>query len=148
MTLIERIKEDVKASMKDKNKDKTSTLRMIISEANNIAMLSNKKDPNDDDTMKALTKGIKQREDSILLYQQGNRLELAAKEVFEKDIYQSYLPEQLSMDELTKIIESAITALGVTSKKETGKVMGKIAADIKGKADMKIVSQIINDNLA
>lgn len=102
-----------------------------------------KKDISDDITLDILAKNIKQRIQSIDAYKQANRGDLVQKENVEKVIISHYLPEQLSDEEITSIIDEAIKKTAATNMKDMGKVMGSIKDQVKGKADMKTVSKRI-----
>jgi uncharacterized protein YqeY len=97
----------------------------------------------DDEVIVVLSSEIKKRKDAIALYKQGNRPELADKEKKEIEILQKYLPEQLSPEELKKLIEESVTKTGATSMKDMGKVMADLAPKVKGKADNSEISAIV-----
>lgn len=150
MSTIDTIKADMKTAMKEKNKEKLSTLRMIISEANSIAMDDKKnprKDPTEDDVLLALTRGVKQREDSVAEYLKYDRVEQAAIEKYEAGVYRSYLPEQLSDEDVAKLVDEVIAETNATSKKQMGMVMGKLMPKVKGKCDGKLVSKLVSQKL-
>lgn len=146
--LVEKLNENIKAAMKEKNSEKLLALRTLFSDVKNVAIKSGRKDLIDDDVVTAVQKAIKQRTDSAEQFRNGGRLELAVVEETQVEYFREYLPVQLSSEELTSIISETISSLGVTSKKEMGKVMKELTPKIKGKADMREVNQIISSMLA
>ena len=102
---------------------------------------------NDDEVISVISSEIKKRKDAIVLYKKGNRQELVDKEKKEIEILQKYLPEQLSLEEIRKLIEESIANVGATNIKEMGKVMADLAPKVKGKADGGEVSKIIKELL-
>lgn len=145
--LVEKLNENIKTAMKEKNSEKLLALRTLFSDVKNVAIKSGRKDLIDDDVVTAVQKAIKQRTDSAEQFRNGGRVELAVVEETQVEYFREYLPVQLSSEELTSIISETISSLGVTSKKEMGKVMKEITPKIKGKADMKVVNQIISSML-
>ncbi len=95
-----------------------------------------------------LQKLIKQRKESIEIYERENRAELAAKEKEEVAVIEKYLPEMMSEDEVRAVVQSAIAATGATSQKEMGKVMGVVSKQLAGKADNKMVADVVKSLLA
>lgn len=102
----------------------------------------------DDEVIAVLSSEIKKRKDAIALYEKGNRPELAAQEKKEIEILQKYLPEQLSPEELKKLVAESIAKVGATEMKDTGKIMADLMPTIKGKADNSEVGKIIKELLA
>lgn len=147
MTLKEQIESDLIEAMKSKNDTKVSTLRMLKSAIKN-AEIAKMKELEDTDIIGTIQGQIKQRRDSITLYEQGNRQELADKEKAEIEILTKYLPEQMSEDEVRSIIVKAITETGASGMADLGKVMGKIMPEVKGKADGSMVSNIVKEELS
>lgn len=145
--LVEKLNENIKTAMKEKNSEKLLALRTLFSDVKNVAIKSGRKDLIDDDVVTAVQKAIKQRTDSAEQFRNGGRVELAVVEETQVEYFREYLPVQLSSEELTSIISETISSLGVTSKKEMGKVMKELTPKIKGKADMREVNQIISSML-
>lgn len=138
MTLKERITEDMKTAMRSGEKDRLAVIRLLQAaikqrEVDERIVL--------DDTQVAsvLEKMIKQRKESIVAFEKGNRADLVAKETAEIAVLQPYLPAQLSDADLDAIIAEAIAATGAASIKDMGKVMGIVKAKAAGKADMGAV---------
>jgi len=101
----------------------------------------------DNDTIAVIKKQIKQRQDSIEQFTKGNRLDLADKEAKELEILKSYLPPELPAEEIKKIIEEAIVTTGAQDMKDMGKVMKEAGAKIAGRADGKLVSDLVRERL-
>ena len=91
---------------------------------------------------------MKQRQDSIAQYEKGGRQDLADKEKAELEILKAYLPEELSQEEILEIIDQAIAATGASSPKEMGKVMREVMPKVKGRADGKVVNELVRKRLA
>jgi uncharacterized protein YqeY len=109
--------------------------------------LVKKSELSDDEALSVLSSEIKKRKDAIALYEQGNRPELAQKEKQEIDMLKKYLPEQLSADELQKLVEESIATTGAATMKDMGKVMADLNPKIKGKADGSEASKIVKELL-
>ena len=147
--MIDLIMSDIKTAMRAKDTDKLKTLRALMAEAKNIAIADKRKDVTEDDYMSALTKAIKQRNDSIKDFSDAGRDDLVKIEEYEKNVLSSYLPSQLTEAEVGAIVDEAISATGATTKKEMGKVMGAVMKNIeKGTVDNKLVSKIVGSKLS
>ena len=147
MTLEERIKDDLKAAMKAKDKAALRGIRAV-----KAAILLAKTDGSGDEItpekeIKLLQKLVKQRKDSVDQYVKANREDLAVVEREEIAIIEKYLPEQLSADELKEIIAKVIEQAGATSMKDMGKVMGLASKQLAGKADGKTISGVVKELL-
>ena len=143
MSLEERIENEFKAALKQKDKIKVSTLRMLKADIINIKLDQNKKTLKDEEIVKIIQRQVKQHKDSIEQFEKGKRQDLVEKEKKELDILLSYMPEQMSEEELKKIINDTIKELKATSKNEMGKVIKSVMERVKGRADGKKVSQIV-----
>ena len=130
MSLKETIETEYKNALKSKDKTKISTYRLILSSIKDLEILNrsgpNKKETDDEDIKKLFKKMVKQRAESIDIYKKNNRSDLLEVEQNEYDILSSYLPNQLSDEELKKICEETISNLGASSIKDMGKVMGEL----------------------
>jgi uncharacterized protein YqeY len=146
MGLKEKIQQDIKQAMKEKERDKLSTLRLLMSEIKNKEIDAGG-DLEDSDILALIQKAAKQRKESIEQYKKGSRDELAAKEERELEILSAYLPQQLSREELEGIIKEAIAKCGATSPKEMGKVMKEVMPAVKGRADGKEVNALVRSML-
>lgn len=146
--LEEKILNDYKQAMKVKDTFKSSVLSYLRAEIMNVAIAKKKKTLEDNDCLAVIKKQIKQHQDSISQFKQGNRNDLADKEAREMEILQAYLPPQLSEDELKKLIEEIISSTGAQGLKDMGKVMKEVTAQIVGRADGKLVSALVKERLS
>lgn len=147
MTFLERIEQDLKTAMKNKDAERLSTLRMVKTalknrEIDKMAALT------DDEAMKVLQSLVKQRRDSVEQYNQAGRAELAAKEAAEIKMIEAYLPAALDEAAITRIVEETIAETGASSPKEMGNVMKAAMAKLAGQTvDGKVVSLIVKAKL-
>lgn len=149
MSLKETIQADVKKAMIAKDALKVSVLRMAM------AVILNKekekgvdaKELIDEEILKIISGEAKKRKDSIEQYEKGGRSDLAEKEKAELKILSAYLPEQMSEEEIRKIVKEKISQLSATGLQDMGKVMGALMADLKSKADGAIVKKIVEEEL-
>ena len=147
MSLTEQLQADMKTAMRDGDPLRRDTLRMAIAAAQNVA--KDKRAPlSDEETLEVLGREVKMRRESIAAYQGAGRADLAAKEQAEIDILTPYLPEQLGEDEIRALAREAVAASGATSPKDMGRVMSVLMPQVKGRADGKLVSRIVNEELA
>ena len=147
MGLEEKIFNDYKEAMKSRDTLKSSVLSFLRAAMINVAMEKKKKSLDDNDCTAVIKKQIKQRQDSIEQFQKGNRQDLADKETKELEILKAYLPPELPVEELKKIIEEAVALTAAQDMKDMGKVMKEITAKIAGRADGKLVSDLVKDRL-
>ena len=146
-TIRPLIEEAVKASMKNRDKETTSTLRMAISELKKEE-IDKRIDLEDEQVIQILQRMIKQRKDSYTQFSDAGRNELAEKEQNEINILSDFLPEQLSEEELTLIVTGVIKETAASGTQDMGKVMGSLKQRIQGNADMGLVSKIVKENLS
>ena len=146
MSLKDRILQEVKDAMRAKDKPRLATLRMITA-AIKQQEVDERIELNDTQVLALLDKMCKQRRESISQFEKAGRDDLIAQEVSELDIIQTYLPEQLSDDEIAALIDAAMTATGAASIKDMGKVMGQLKPKLQGRADMSAVSAMIKAKL-
>lgn len=139
----------MKQAMKDGDTVKRDTLRMLDAAIKNTEIEKLKKEEglNDEEVMEAISRGIKQRRDSITQYETGGRKDLADKENKEIEVLAIYLPEQMSEDKIREVVKETINKIGATGKAEIGKVMGPIMGKLKGKADGNTVRKIVEEEL-
>ncbi|HDS02565.1 MAG TPA: GatB/YqeY domain-containing protein [Firmicutes bacterium] len=142
MSLQERLQNDLKESMKQKDELRTLTLRMILSEIR-YARIEKKQDLSDPDVQALISKSIKKHQDSIEMYTKGNREDLAAREEDEKNILLSYLPEQLSEEKIEALVRETVQKTQASGLRDMGKVMQALMPLVKGKADGKLVSTVV-----
>ena len=140
------IEESVKTSMRERNKERTSTLRMALSELKKEE-IDNKIELSNEDSIKILQRMIKQRKESMSQFLNAQRNDLAEKEELEIVILQDFLPEQMSEEDINKLVIEAINETDAKELKDIGKVMGFLKTKIQGNADMGIVSQLVKENL-
>ena len=140
------IEEAVKSSMRERNKDRTSTLRMALSELKKEE-IDNKIELSNEDSIKILQRMIKQRKESISQFLNAQRNDLAEKEESEIVILQDFLPEQMSEEDINKLVIEAINETDAKELKDIGKVMGFLKTKIQGNADMGVVSKLVKENL-
>ena len=147
MSLIESLQDDVKTAMRDGDTLKRDTLRMVLASAQNLA--KDKRAPlTDQEAIDVLTREVKKRRESIAAYTDAGRDDLAAQEQAEIDVLTPYLPEQLSDDEVRALVVKAVADSGATSARDMGKVMSLLMPTVKGKADGKVVSGLVAQELA
>ena len=133
--------------MLDKNDLVRGTIRMFLSEVQRFE-IDNKEEVDDAKVLQIINKMIKQRNDSISQFKEGGREDLADKEQQEVEILSKYKPEQLSEEDITEKVKSAIEETGAESLQDIGKVMGVLKSALAGSADMGLVSKIVKDQLA
>ncbi len=146
MSLKERLLEDMKLAMKDKNAIMKNTVQMVRAAVLQVEK-DNKLTLDDDGVLDVIAKEMKKRRDSLPEYEKSGRQELIDSLHQEIDVLLKYLPQQLTPDEITLIVKNAIQSTGATSQKDIGKVMQEILPQMKGRADGKIVNQIVRQFL-
>lgn len=142
MSLKEQLFADLKTAMKEKDTLKKDTVQLIRSGILQFEK-DNKVELDDEGVLDIISKQLKSRRDSLPDYIKSGREDLIEKLNKEIEILLGYLPEQLSEDEIQKIVEEAIAATGAASVKEMGKVMGMVNPKLKGRADMKVVGALV-----
>ena len=147
MALKEKLAEDLKQSMKNKDVVRKNTVQLVRSgilqyEKDNKVVLD------DDGIIDVIAKELKQRRDSLPEFEKSGREDLIEKLHREMDVLMEYLPKQLTEDELTEIIKEAIASTGATSVKDMGKVMGIVTQKTKGRADGKLIGALAKKLLA
>ena len=146
MPLKERITDDMKAAMRSGEKERLGVIRMVTA-AIKQREVDERITLDDSQVLSVLEKMIKQRKESVVQFQAGNRPDLVEKEAAEITLLQSYLPAQLSDAELDAMIADAIASTGAASVKDMGKVMGIIKGKAQGRADMAAVGAKIKAKL-
>lgn len=141
-----QILEDLKTAMKNQDKEKLSVIRMVKG-AIQMSELNKKHELNDEEVIDVITKEIKSRKDSINEFKKGGREDLITKTQAEIDILSAYLPKQLTEEELNEIIDKVFVEVNPTSSKDMGKVMKELTPQVKGKADMGLVSKIVKEKI-
>ena len=149
MTLFDQISEDIKAAMKARDKVRLETLRNIKK-----VFLEAKTAPGANDTLadadalKIIAKLAKQGKETAKTYSDAGRQDLADAELAQVEVLESYLPKQLSQEEIEAEVKRIIAEVGATSMKEMGKVMGSASKQLAGKADGRVISEIVKKLLA
>ena len=140
MNLFDQITLDIKKAMLAKEKEKLEALRAVKSELLIAKTKGASSELSNDEEIKILQRLVKQRRESAEIYKEQNRKELYETEVFQADIIQDYLPQQMSDEELSKEIQEIISSLGASSIKDMGKVMGVAGKKLSGRAEGKIIA--------
>lgn len=146
--LEEKILNDYKEAMKSRDTLKSSVLSFLRADMMNVAVAKKKNKLDDSEAISVIKKQIKQRQDSIEQFTKGNRLDMAEKEKKESEVLKTYLPPELSVDEIKKIIEEAVVLTGAQGIKDMGKVMKEVNTKIAGQADGKLVSDMVKERLS
>lgn len=141
--LEEQIQKDYVQSMKDRNVLRSSTVSFLRAQLKNVRIEKRSDHLEDSEVIGVIKKQIKQRQDSIEQYQKGGRQDLADKESAELAILKGYLPQEMSESELMDIVIEAVKESAAGSMKDMGKVMKIVASRVQGKADNKIVSELV-----
>jgi hypothetical protein len=164
MALKEQINQDLKEAVKKKEELPSMVLRMLSAvllnkekekrykiSKNNPEIkeqeLVEKSHLTEEEIIEAVSSEVKKRMEAAVEYEKGNRLESAEKEKKEAEILKKYLPEQLSKEELEKLVAKAVQETGATSQKDMGKVMAALMPDVKGRADGSLISKIVKELL-
>ena len=144
--MVEKLKQDMVEAMKNKEKERLTVIRMVKA-AMDQEHIDRKREINDELLIDVVNKQIKMRKDSIAEFDKAGRNDLSEKTQSEVDILMAYLPEQLSLEEVQKIIDEIFDEVKPEGPKDMGKVMKEATAKLKGKVDMKDVSNIIKEKL-
>ncbi len=147
MGLSEKIGNDLKEAMKAKDATKVSTLRFLRSDLEKKAIEARSKELEDAQVLEVIRKQVKQHQESLEAFKKGNRTDLAEKEEKETAILKSYLPAELSEDQVSAVIQECIQESGASSPKEMGQVMKLAMGKLKGQADGKLVSRLVSSAL-
>ncbi|SRX74623.1 GatB/YqeY domain-containing protein [Aequorivita antarctica] len=149
MSLQDKVMDAMKTAMKAKDTQSLEALRSIKS-ALLLAQTEtgSKTDLTEEEEIKLLQKQVKQRKDSAAIYKEQNRLDLAEPELAQALVIEQFLPQQLSEEEVTKIVDDIITETGASSMADMGKIMGLASAKLAGKADGKTISTVVKSRLA
>ncbi|MBN1526658.1 MAG: GatB/YqeY domain-containing protein [Candidatus Omnitrophica bacterium] len=143
MTLYEKINQDMKDALKQGDAVKLSALRMLIAAIKLQEIDENLKALDEDDIVQIVRKQVKQHKESIEQFEKGKRQDLADKELKELKVLETYMPQQLSQEEVLAIVKAALAETGAVARSDAGKVMKIVMEKVKGKADGKAVSQLV-----
>lgn len=147
MSLLERLTDDMKQAMRDKDKEKLSVIRMVKAALQNEAIKLGH-DLSDEEELTVLNRELKQRKDSLLEFENAGRSDLADKLRAEIEILMIYMPAQLTEEEVEEIVKVTISETNASTKAEMGKVMGAIMPKVKGKADGSLVNRLVLKHLS
>ncbi|MAV48425.1 MAG: glutamyl-tRNA amidotransferase [Pelagibacteraceae bacterium] len=150
MTIFENVNNALSESLKSKQSDRVLTLRAIVSAKKDKEIekrTQDKKDVTDEDMISILNKMLKQRKESVEMYQKASRQDLVDKENTEIKIIEEFLPQQLSQEEVQKVCNEVISNVGASSLKDMGKVMAVLKEKYLGKMDFSLAGKILKDKL-
>lgn len=147
MSVRERLTADMKTAMKEKDTQTRDTLRLLMAAIKQVEV-DDQKTLTDDEINKVLAKQAKQRRESIADYEKAGRDDLADVEKADLVVIERYLPKMMSREEVHAIASKVVAELGVTDPKGMGQVMGKLMPQVKGKADGRIVNEVVRDILS
>ena len=142
-----RLSEDIITAMKAGEKAKTETFRTLRAQIKD-ARIKKGDDLEMSEEEQVLMIAAKRRKESISMFKEGNREDLVAKEQFQLELIQNYLPDQISEDEIEKIVNDTISSLNISGISDLGRVMGALMPKVKGKADGKIVQQKVREAIS
>ena len=148
--LHQKIEAELKSALKSGEKEKTGTLRFLISAIKNFQIENKLKGEDylkDEDIIAVIRRQVKQRKDSIAEYEKGNRPELAEKERAEMEMLENYLPAQAGEEKIREIVKAKKAELSIADKSGFGKLMGVVMAELKGQADGDAVKKVVEEEL-
>ena len=147
MSLKEQLLFDMKGAMKSKDSVKLGTIRSVISAVKNQE-IDSKKELDEEEILILVSREVKKRKEAAAFYEKGARPELKEKEIQEMEILKTYLPEQVSEEDLRKRIQEVITETGAQGMKDFGKIMKTLVPEFKGKADNAQIKELANEYLS
>lgn len=149
MTLLERLNQDMKQAMRDKDKDKETlnVIRMVKAAIQNESIKLGNDTLSEEEELTILSREVKQRRDSLQEFKAAGRDDLVTKLEKELEILQVYMPKQLTSEELEAIVEATVQEVNATSKKDMGKVMSAVMPKVKGKADGSHIKELVQQKL-
>ncbi|MBT2636493.1 MULTISPECIES: GatB/YqeY domain-containing protein [unclassified Bacillus (in: firmicutes)] len=148
MSLLERLNNDMKQAMKNKEKDRLTTIRMVKASLQNEAIKFGKQELSEEEELTVLSREVKQRKDSLQEFEKAGRQDLVEKIQTELKHVEIYMPQQLSEEEVTTIVKEAIAETGAASKADMGRVMAVLMPKVKGKADGSLVNKLVQQHLS
>ena len=146
MSLKEKLQEDLKSSMKNKDTVKKSVVTLIRASIKQYEV-DNRVELEDDAIIDLIAKQLKQRRDSLVEFEKANRDDLVSETEAEIEVLKEYLPQQLSEEELNEIVIATISEVGATSMKDMKQIMSSIMPKVKGRADGKLINELVRKNL-
>jgi uncharacterized protein YqeY len=147
MSLKEQLRVDTADAMRSGDKEKRDTLRLLLAAIKQVEIDQQKDDLTDEEVLAVLDKQAKQRRESIADYEAAGREDLVHEEKAQLDLIETYLPAQMSREEIAALAENVIAEVGAEGPQDTGKVMGRLMPQVKGKADGRLVNEIVRDLL-
>jgi len=144
--LKQKLTDDLKQAMKGGDTVKRSVIRLVMAAIKN-AEIAKQKALEDGDILGVIAKEIRQRQESIEAFKAGNRADLVASEEAEKAILESYMPAQMSREEIVAEARKVIAEVGAEGVRDKGKVMPKLIANLKGKADGRVINEVVTELL-
>ncbi|MGC2424484.1 MAG: GatB/YqeY domain-containing protein [Nitrospirota bacterium] len=146
MTLKERLNADMKEALKAHDAARLSTIRMVISAVRNKE-IDSRKDMDDEGVLSVLSTSAKQRRESIEQYEKAGRQDLVDKEKAELEVIISYMPQQMGREEIQTLVKDAVAESGAKGPGDMGKVMKVLMPKVKGRADGKLVNEVVKEAL-
>lgn len=146
MTLRDTLEDDIHAAMRSRDTSRLEALRYLKS-AIQMEEKSRGKPLDQDGLLQVVVKQVNDRRESIRMFEQGNRVDLVAKESADLAVLEVYLPPQLSHDELAELVRQVIAEVGATTERDKGKVMGRLMPQVRGKADGTEVNALVTQML-
>jgi uncharacterized protein len=144
--MLEKLQDQLKASMKNKDEVRTSVLRMLISDFK-YAQIEKKGPLDEAESVQVVKRSIKKRKESIEMYEKGGRADLASKESAELKILQEFVPAEMDEESIRQKVGEVIAELGATDKKDMGRVMKEVLSRYKGQIDGKVAQKIVSEKL-
>jgi uncharacterized protein len=141
--LMQRLQADYKDALRARDERKVATLRLLFARAKNTAIEQRVEEVDETTLLSLIQKEVKQREDSIAQFQVGGRTDLVTKETAERDVLRSYLPAELSNEEIREVIRRVIADTGAQGKADVGKVMRPVMTELKGRADGGRINRLV-----
>ena len=147
MSIEERLRDDLKTAMRERDVMRKTTIRMSLAALKNAQVAKNAS-LTEDEQIAVLSKETKQLQDAIVEFERGKRDDLVSEATAQIEIMQAYLPQALSQQEVMQLARAAIAQTGASSPKQMGQVMGVLMPQVRGRADGKVVSEIVRTLLA
>ncbi|GGE74500.1 GatB/YqeY domain-containing protein [Priestia taiwanensis] len=148
MSLLTRLNDDMKQAMKNKEKERLTVIRMVKASLQNEGIKHGKQELSQDEELTVLARELKQRKDSLLEFEKAGRTDLVDKLKNEIVVLETYMPEQLSEEEVIEIVKATISEIGASSKADMGKVMSAVMPKLKGKAEGSLVNKVVAQQLS
>lgn len=148
MSLLGRLNDEMKQAMKNKEKEKLTVIRMLKAGLQNESIKAGGRDLTEEEELTVLSREVKQRKDSLHEFEKAGREDLVAKIQTELTYVNEYMPEQLSEEEVSAIVDEAIAETGASAKSDMGKVMAALMPKVKGKADGSLVNRLVQQKLS